>query len=675
MVQAFVKRLLNLVMKRHYSHRSLFKTCKRMAKINLTKLFNKCVVKASTKRPEKMKLKNIYREKIKTEYLFKDADCKHGGSKDDLAKKIKFIEFNDMNYPSLREQILKSSKVYVKIAPEVKINNYTLVKSTSEYKIIKMSSGRYLNFGVEKSLQTYLKSHPNLNFNNSCLDLSVGMYVIKSMTDRGIELPRYLIILGKIANILHQTSPNTTTNTNASFIIAIYEGSFPTPTIANEILRPFVDEMKELTTKSPIQESFNGRKISRIGLHAFIVDPIANSIFTCTSLPDSLYGCSKCRVKSELRKVNGHFHSSNITSFPATCKPENLRLDEDFKYCLDSDYHLHVPIVMELNVGLVSKTSIDYKYTVCMGVMKQLVTLWTKGKLDYRINRTNWLRMLAHLEKISQNCPEELQKPFNYSDDTDTWDAYHWKLFLIYFGPIVLHSNLPRKYYVHFLYLHLASRIMINQYKSRKHSALIVGLFLNRFTTEFALLYGEDFIDYNVHNLIHFEDTISQLGSIESVGGFSYEEQFNFVHSLIQYNKNVSIQEIAEQILYKNNCSISSMSLLSIADKPYHMDQNCNLIFDNFLFNTTHPNNYILSKKGIFEINEIINNCNEQILIVGKKFQNISILYQAPLNEEKLISVSESNYVEIITLDEIITKLIKFKTSNGLFMMPLIRTS
>lgn len=646
-------------------HRSIFKTCKRMAKINLTKLFNKCAV---LKRPEK-KLKNVYREKIKTEYLFQDAECKYSGTKDDLAKKIKFIEFNDMNCPSLREQILKSSKVYVNIAPEVNMN-YTLVKSTTEYKIIKMSSGRYLNFGVEQSLQTYLKSHPNLNFNNSCLDLSVGMYVIKSTTERGIELPRYLILLGKIANILHQTSPNNSTNT--SFIIAIYDGSFPTPTIANEILRPFVDEMKELTTKSPI-EPFNGRKISRIGLHAFIVDPIAHSIFTCTSLPDSLYGCSKCRVKSELR-VNGQ-HNSNITSFPASCKTENLRLDEDFKYCLDSDYHLDVPIVMELNVGLVSQTSIDYKYTVCLGVMKQLVTLWTKGKLDYRINRTNWLRMLNHLEKISQNCPDELQKPFNFSDDTDTWDAYHWKLFLIYFGPIVLHSNLPRKYYINFLYLHLASRIMINQYKSRKHSALIVGLFLNRFTTEFASLYGEDFIDYNVHNLIHFEDTISQLGSIESVSGFSYEEQFNFVHSLIQYNPNISIEELAEQILYKNNCSITSMSLLSITDKPYHIDPNCNLIFDNFVFNNKHPNNYILSKKGIFEINEIINNCNDQILIVGRKFQSISILYEAPLNEEKLVAVSESDYVEIITLDEIITKLIKFKTSNGLFMMPLIRTS
>lgn len=280
-------------MKRHYTYRSLYKTCKRMAKINLNKLFNKCVVKP-IKRPEK-KFKNVYRERIKTEYLHRDVEYNNSGSKDVLVKKIKFIEFSDIG---LREQILKSSKVYVNIAPEVQAN-YTLVKSTTEYEIIQMSSGRYLNFGVEKSLQTYLNSHPNLNFNNSCLDLSVGMYVIKSTNDRGIDLPRYLILLGKIANILHQTLPNTT-STNTSFIIGIYEGSFPTPTIANEILRPFVDEMKELTTKRLI-EPLNGRKISRIGLHAFIVDPIANSIFTCTSLPDSLYGCSKCRVKSEFR--------------------------------------------------------------------------------------------------------------------------------------------------------------------------------------------------------------------------------------------------------------------------------------------------------------------------------------------------------------------------------------
>lgn len=663
---------MSLVMKRHQqTHRSLYKTCKRMAKINLTKLFNKCVVKPYIKRQEK-KLKNVYRDKIKTEYLFQEVVS--SDNTNDLAKKIKFIEFNDLNYPSLREQIVKSSKVYVNVAPGASPASYTLEKWTTEYEIIKMSSGRYLNFGVEKSLQKYLRSYPNLNFNNSCLDLSIGLYVIKSTTERGIELPRYLILFGKIANILQQTAPNN--NINTSFIIAMYDGSFPTPTIANEILRPFVDEMKALTTKSPI-EPFNGRKISRIGLHAFICDPIANSIFTCTSLPDSLYGCSKCRVKSELR-VNGQFNGK-ITTFPASCKTDNLRLDDDFKYCLDSDYHLDVPIALELNVGLVSKTSIDYKYTVCLGVMKQLVMLWTKGKLDYRINRVNWLRILAHLEQIAKNCPEELHKPFNYSDDTETWDAYHWKLFLIYFGPIVLHNNLPWKYYIHFMYLHVAARIMINQYKSRKHSALIVGYFLNNFTTEFASLYGKHYVDYNVHNLIHFEDTISQLGSIESVGGFSYEEQFNFVHSLIQYNKNISIEEIAEQIVYKNSCSLtSSRSLVSIRDKPYHIDPNRNLIFDNFFLNNKHPNNYILSKKGIFEINEIISNCNEQILIVGRKFhslKNILSEYFAPFNEEKLVSVSESDYVEIITLDEITTKLIKYETNNGLFMMPLIRTS
>lgn len=673
MIHIIVKEILSLVMKRHQQcHRSLYKTCKRMAKINLTKLFNKCVAKPYAKRKEK-KFENVYRDKIKTEYLFQEVAT--SDNIDVVPKNIKFIEFNDLNYPSLREQIVKSSKVYVNVAPEVSTTSYALEKCTTEYEIVKMSSGRYLNFGVEKSLHNYLRSYPNLNFNNSCLDLSVGLYVIKSTTERGIELPRYLILFGKIANILQQTTPNNTINT--SFIIGIYDGSFPTPNVSNEILRPFVDEMKALTTKSPV-EPFNGRKISRIGLHAFICDPIANSIFTCTSLPDSLYGCSKCRVKSELR-VNGQQFNGNITSFPTSCKAENLRLDDDFKYCLDSDYHLDVPIALELNVGLVSQTSIDYKYTVCLGVMKKLVTLWTKGKLDYRINRINWLHMLAHLDKIARNSPDELQKSFNYSEDTETWDAYHWKLFLIYFGPIVLHNNLPWKYYIHFMYLHVAARIMTNQYKSRKHSALIVGCFLNSFTTEFASLYGKHYVDYNVHNLIHFEETISQLGSIESVGGFNYEDQYNFVHSLIQYNQNISIEEIAEQISYKNSCSItSSRSLLSILDKPYHIDPSRNLNFDNFVFNHRHPNNYILTKKGIFEINEIVTNCNDQILIVGRKYdslKNVLSEYFAPFNEEKLVSVSLSNYVEIITLDEIITKLIKFETRSGLFMMPLIRTS
>ncbi|KAJ6632708.1 hypothetical protein Bhyg_17603, partial [Pseudolycoriella hygida] len=417
---------------------------------------------------------------------------KYSNFAEKLVKQITLIEFSDISYPSLREQILKSSKVFLR-HPLFNCN-YGLEKSTSDYTIIQMSSGRYLNFGVEKSLHTYLKSHPKLCFNNSCLELSMGIYVLKSKTKRGIELPKYLIIFGKIANISHQT---TKYFKNTSFIVGIYDGTFPTPNIANEILRPFVDELKELTTANTIK-SLNGHKISRISLHAFIVDPIAYSIFTCTSLPQSLNGCSKCRIKSELR-VNRK-NNSYVTIYPALCKMENLRIDEDFKYCSDSGYHLDVPIAVELNVGLVTRTSIDYKYTVCLGVMKQLVTLWTKGKLDYRINRKNWRKMLSNLQEISQNCPHELQKPVRYVDDIETWDAYHWKLFLVYFGPIVLHDNLPQ--------------------------------------------------------------------------------------------------------------------------------------------NNKHPNNYVLSKKGIFEIKEIKSNCNRQILIVGRKFHCISTSYQVPIIGEKTFAIT-----------------------------------
>jgi hypothetical protein len=81
------------------------------------------------------------------------------------------------------------------------------------------------------------------------------------------------------------------------------------------------------------------------------------------------------------------------------------------------------------------------------------------------------------------------------------WKATEFRLFLLYTG-VVLLSSINKDQYEHFLQLNCAIYILSNQFLISKYLN-IAEKCLEKFVVDAKTVYGEDFVVYNVHNLLH----------------------------------------------------------------------------------------------------------------------------------------------------------------------------
>ncbi|XP_029159520.1 uncharacterized protein LOC114931568 [Nylanderia fulva] len=117
----------------------------------------------------------------------------------------------------------------------------------------------------------------------------------------------------------------------------------------------------------------NGKVITVI-LNTIICDAPAKAYITCTKYHTGYFGCGKCTQEDEW---NG------TVIFPEIDSP--LRTDESFITMKQEEHHNGESILTQLKIGMVSNVTIDYMHLVCLGVMKRLLQLWTKGSKDHKL--------------------------------------------------------------------------------------------------------------------------------------------------------------------------------------------------------------------------------------------------------------------------------------------------
>lgn len=660
-------------MKRHDGSRKVSPHLKSLAKINLMTVLSEDVTKATDNfLKSDSDIIEIHRNKIKAEYHYSPSYV--GTSKVDGESarkgevKIRRIEFSSKefspNKPSLREQLKEFARkhnpttdMFQDMLALMQSNGVTVPRNIFDplpmFDILNMSFGRYINFGILRNLQNFVKAKVgSLEVTIPAeLKLDIAIYMIKSQPDENnLKPPHFLILLGRVRNA----------SFDEPFVIGIYKGAFPSLIIGNQILRPLYEELRSLETD---QVQIAG-KTCKVSVFSVICDPVANSIVTCTSLPESTNGCSKCNQQGHLQFNHG------ITSYPASATLGYARNDDDFKICIQNGHHVGVPLLSELKLGLVSQFVIDYKSFICEGVMQRLMKLWTKGQLDYRLNKESLRKISAELMLIGKSLPKEFRHKPKTMDELEEWTAYDWRQFLIYFGPIVLKTCMSQKYYLHFLILHLAMRLAISREDLQDYGTFLAGQLLTTFTAEFASLYGSEYIDYNVHNLLHVEDVAMRLGPLDAISGFAYDKQLHVIENLIGGSWNKDLEDMGNQVLentktlFENRANELTMQLPCVPKLG-------ELVTDKFTLTTTFPDNHAITKDGVVKIEGIC--CDEgQIEVIGRLYRSNIILYHAPATHQKLVLVSEPSDTKTFKLSDILLKGVAINTTRGLCVQPFL---
>lgn len=211
----------------------------------------------------------------------------------------------------------------------------------------------------------------------------------------------------------------------------------------------------------------------------------------------------------------------------------SLRTNESFRGRRDEDHHHGRSILEDLDVDIVKAVPLDPMHLLYLGVMKKLLILWLKGPLVARLSRFKLDNICKQLESFSSWVPREFARKSRSLIFIARFKEREFRLFLHYTGPVVLAGNLSDHAYKNSLVLHysvilLANKIWCVNLNNYAHQLL------RMFVVEFAKIYSDTYVSYNIHNLFYLAADVMTWGPLESFSAFPFENYLYTIKRLLR---------------------------------------------------------------------------------------------------------------------------------------------
>lgn len=113
-------------------------------------------------------------------------------------------------------------------------------------------------------------------------------------------------------------------------------------------------------------------------------------------------------------------------------------------------------------------------------------------------------------------------------NDIENYKGTELRNVLLYTGQIIFKGRLNKSFYLHFLKLQCAIKILVTPDLCITENDLAYKLLIE-FVTEYRTIYGATFITYNVHNLIHLPFYVQKHGCLDNFGAFKFENYLGII--------------------------------------------------------------------------------------------------------------------------------------------------
>lgn len=396
----------------------------------------------------------------------------------------------------------------------------TLLKTPKVYDISEVCGGQYHYFGLKNTITRFEASDfsPSFQFKLLNISISVDGVPISKSSNR-----QFWPLLCSFDDTLNKKP----------FLLALYFG-LSKPNNISDFLRPFVDEFIEINRTGIF---IAGNTLS-LKIKCVVADAPARSFLKYTVPYNAYHGCERCCDKGVFK---GRVIYTKLNA--------DKRSDNSFKEQSDPSHHNGISPLIELGVGLVSDVVLDYMHLVCLGVTRKLLLCWYKGPLPYKLSQNSLSIISRRLIFLKKFFPVEFNRKPRTLYELNNWKATELRSFLLYSGPLVLHSVLDEKKYKHFLLLSVAIRILLSE--NREWYSFAKEL-LVKFVVEIAVLYSKEFLVYNVHSLIHLADDAEKYGSLDNISAFKYENYMQSLKKMVRAHSNELSQVIRRVVEMEN---------------------------------------------------------------------------------------------------------------------------
>ena len=420
----------------------------------------------------------------------------------------------------------------------------------------------------------------------------------------------------------------------------------------NDLCRKFVDDMLLLCSTGIM---YKNRHVT-VGINAFICDRIARSDLKKMIGHSGLNSCERCKQRG--KKLNNH-----VVLLKTDCE---LRTDEDYINQTDPGHHRagEPSILANLDIGLVSSFTLDYMHLICLGVCKRLLMRLKVSKHYHKKMHLSAVQidaLDASIAVVANALPSTFSRRlFGGVNHIKNWKASEFRCFLLYVGVIVLKDHVSSEQYVNFLYLSIATRLLLSP-DQESNMPSVKKLLLN-FVHSSRKLYGDDFIAGNVHSLIHLTEDYYKWGPLDRVSCFEFESYLGSIVKGRLTGRNKPVEQLMRHITIQNQKDVVPKRLplkvipfgeTFLKPRMSHGRDNC-----------------VLLKSGdICIVNSKVDE-GLRVTKLGKK----SDLFQAPLSSGKvgIYKVLPGICISVVKIEEIKCKILLAPTSNGYIASKLI---
>lgn len=488
----------------------------------------------------------------------------------------------------------------------------TLMNTPKKHNILSMKPGAYVHFDIKQIISSLLHKYEFDLIDTTDLKLGVNVDGLPISKSSKSQFWPILISICNVPVLSRYVLP-----------VGIYHG-LKKPDSSADFLSYFLNDILNIIQ---LGIQINGR-LFNITIGHIVCDAPAKSYILNVKGFNAYFGCNTCT--DEGTYIDGRMAFLSMDS--------SLRTNESFRNKTNEYYHKEPSVLEILPINITDDVPLDNMHCTYIGVMKKLLEFWVKGKKDVRLLDEAKNDINENIINVKPYVPSEFSRLPRILDDFYFWKATELRCFLLYYGHIVLKGKLKKNFYVHFLHLVAAIRILVTHETCISLNAK-AQILLNTFVRDYAALYGQKFITYNVHSLIHLPFFVLKHGPLDSFSCFKYE---NYLQEIKKFMKcaRFPLQEVSNRIyeklnLIKNIPELKYPKLFKELltqhlsnDKAYEK-----VVLENFsTININSINNkfIMLKNNDLVFVEQIILTSNDEIKFLVKKCSSFSSFINLP---------------------------------------------
>ncbi|XP_065659078.1 uncharacterized protein LOC136083590 [Hydra vulgaris] len=247
--------------------------------------------------------------------------------------------------------------------------------------------------------------------------------------------------------------------------------------------------------------------------------------------------CERCIVEGEYKENRAVFNDIGCA----------LRSDQDFSQGKYQPLHqLGKSVFVDYGFPCVLGFVLDRMHLVMLGVVRRILLFLKEGPRICKLSQLQLNEISKNLEYLKGKLPSEFARQPRSLKELSHWKATEFKQFILYTGPVVLKGVVSNEAYTHFLAFSIAIRIMCSTDPDKRAELLQYAKnLLEWFFFKSKNVYGESFITYNVHSLIHLHQDVENYGEdLLSLSAFPFENYMHVLKKFIHSANNPLVQII-----------------------------------------------------------------------------------------------------------------------------------